>query len=129
MSHPSSYQIYDVGVDGAPISIDIETGEEEEVTQSKAAAFWNIIKVSGFFSWITSIADSRSQRDCKTWELKPPAGGTTLGYEYSSDESAHHALGIMNVSDPQLTPARATTPAIQPTLPDSVQSLFSESIQ
>ncbi|KKY18870.1 putative mg2+ transporter zinc transport protein [Diplodia seriata] len=42
--HPSSYQVYDVGVDGAPISIDIETGEEEEVTQSKAAAFWNTIK-------------------------------------------------------------------------------------
>ncbi|OMP86659.1 hypothetical protein BK809_0003831 [Diplodia seriata] len=42
--HPSSYQVYDVGVDGAPISIDIETGEDEEVTQSKAAAFWNTIK-------------------------------------------------------------------------------------
>ncbi|OJD31404.1 mg2+ transporter zinc transport protein [Diplodia corticola] len=44
LSHPSSYQVYDVGLDGAPISIDIETGEDEEVTQSKAAALWNVIK-------------------------------------------------------------------------------------
>lgn len=48
MSIPSSYQVYDVGVDGTPISLDIETGEDEEVTQSKAAAFWNTIKVSCF---------------------------------------------------------------------------------
>ncbi|KAF9636333.1 Mg2+ transporter protein CorA-like/Zinc transport protein ZntB [Lasiodiplodia theobromae] len=44
MSIPSSYQVYDVGVDGTPLSLDIETGEDEEVTQSKAAAFWNTIK-------------------------------------------------------------------------------------
>lgn len=47
-SHLSSYQVFDVGPDGAPLSIDLETEEEEE-TQSKSAAFWNVIKVRGNF--------------------------------------------------------------------------------
>ncbi|KAH7018670.1 hypothetical protein B0J12DRAFT_586041 [Macrophomina phaseolina] len=42
-SYISSYQVFDVGPDGSPLSLDIEP-EEEEVTQSKVAAFWNVIK-------------------------------------------------------------------------------------
>ncbi|KAK7711542.1 hypothetical protein SLS57_008025 [Botryosphaeria dothidea] len=42
-SHISSYQVFDVGPDGSPLSIEMEP-EEEEVTQSKAASFWNVIK-------------------------------------------------------------------------------------
>lgn len=103
-SHLSSYQVFDVGPDGAPLSIDVDE-EEEEGAQSKEALFWNTVKVCGSFHVPHSFEQSWRAKfmQFQVGELRSSPGGTSLGFERSSDESAHHPdhiLGMMNVSNP-----------------------------